>query len=260
MAPRKISGISIKMALRKSRGYRSRGAYKLRKMRRRIKRGGMQMYKRIFNIHKFKRLGESATIDNYTQGQVQLSTLANGWFVGAATPDINATYQFPGAMQFQLDQTLQSADFTTLFDRYRITGVKVTIISLGSVNNPGVAVSGATNYPSIVYAVDNDDANAPTSWDDVAVKQNAKIRRLDKPISIYIHKPRIANQVYDGFVPAYTVNTGFVNCSYPSVPHYGLKFFVRECPLPAPVGATAGSNNALIRIATKFYLSMKDPQ
>lgn len=241
--------------------FRSRKAYKLKKFKRRLKRGiGFKSYKRIYNMHKFKRLGLDCQIaaGSVAAGTVNLVTLASGWALGTPQIDVNGTYQYGGAMQFQLDQCLEFIELTRLFDRYKITGVKVTIIPLGTATtNAAPATIASTNYPTIAIATDNDDASLPSSWNEVAVKQNVRIARMDKPLSIYIHKPKLADTVYNGITNGYRVGTGYLNSDAAGVPHYGLKFWMRECPLPIATNAGNGSN-VLFRVVTKFYLSMKD--
>lgn len=214
------------------------------------------------NYYAFKRFGTSCTINAGAAGAgtVALNTTASGWALSAPAIDSNGTYQFGGAMQFQLDQSLQFTDFALLYDRYKIKGVKVTIIPLGQPSTNATTQGLAdTNYATIAIAVDNDDASLPADWNAVAVKQDCKIRRLSKPISVYIRNPKLAAAVYDGVTNAYTSKTGWLDMGSTGVPHYGLKFYVRDCPLPAyPTGGNGA--NVMFRVVTKFYLAMKDPQ
>lgn len=233
---------------------------------RRGKRRGMRpirkvMRNRLTNYYRFKRFGENTMIacGSTAAGTVFLDGPA-GFAIGPPSGDYNGTYQFGGAMQFQLDQTLEWKDFSNLFDKYRIKGVKVTIIPLGQPStNAAPAVIANTNYPTIAIAVDNDDASLPSTWESVAVKQDCKIKRLSKPVSVYIRNPKLASAVYNGLTTAYSPQTGWVDTVDSDVPHYGLKFFMRECPLPIATNPGNGAN-VLFRIVTKYYLEMKDPQ
>jgi len=214
----------------------------------------------VGNNYRFKRYGVNCQIVNTSNGVVNMNTPASGWALSGASSDVNNTFQFGGAMQFQLDQVIQHADFNQMFDRYKITGCKVTILPLGTYS--GSAASGATaftNFPSIAIAVDNDDASLPTSWEQIAVKQYSKIRKLNKPITMYVKNPKLALQLYNGAATGYTQKTGFVDMQQDNVPHYGLKFWIRECPLPNFPGSIVGAES-LFRVVTKFYLAMKDPQ
>lgn len=215
------------------------------------------------NYYKFKRFGVDCQMTGGTAGNgtIALNTTASGWALTNTSADVNGTWQFGGAMQFQLNQVLEHADMTQLFDKYKIKGVKVTIIPLGQPStNATTSPLADTNYPTIAIAVDNDDASLPSSWNQVAVKQDCKIKKLNNPVSVYIRNPKMAKQIYDGATSAYSPGTGFIDCNYSDVPHYGLKFYVRECPLPIPPTVSGNGANVLFRIVTKFYLALKDPQ
>lgn len=211
--------------------------------------------------YKFKRFGLDCQIVNTSAGAVNLNTTASGWALTGASTDVNGTYQFGGAMQFQLNQTLEVTDFATLFDRYKITGVKVSIIPLGSYSGGGsVQNQNVSNYPTIAIAVDSDDASLPGSWNQVAVKQGARVMKLNKTCSMYIKNPKLASAVFNGITNAYSQKTGYLDMNSTDVPHYGLKYWIRECPLPNPPAAAVTGANSMFRVVTKFYLSMKDPQ
>lgn len=247
--------------------FRNRRKYRLRKRRsgapimvRRVP-GRLLRFKYLANKYKFKRFGVDCQITNTSVGVINLNTTAAGWAITAASNDVNGTYQFGGAMQFQLNQTLEHADFATLFDRYKISGVKVTILPLGTYSgSASVQNQNITNFPTIAIACDNDDASLPGNWNTVAVKQGARITKLNKAVSMYISSPKIAAAIYNGITTAYSQRTGYLDMAQTDVPHYGLKFWIRECPLPNPAASSITGANSLFRVVTKFYLAMKDPQ
>lgn len=238
-----------------------------RNKRRNYRKRGMYNKKRIANIYRYKRFGQSSEIVcgvGGTAGTIALTSTGagvTGWALATSPSlDANGTYQFGGAMQFQLNQIISPTDFQLLYDKYKINGVKVTFIPLGTATTNATTQSlASTNYATIAIAVDNDDASLPGSWDLVAAKQDCKIRRLSKPVSVYVRNPKIAQSIYDGVVSAYSPTTGWIDMNYDGVPHYGLKYYIRDCPLPASPTAGNGAN-VMFRIVTKFYFSMKDPQ
>lgn len=231
-----------------------------RKYVKKVRLGKRPLYKsigmRLPNKYSFKRQGWEASIINTAPGAVSLQAAGalTGWAIGSANPDANGLYQFGGAMQFQLDQTQNYTDFTQLFDRYKLSGVKVKFVPLTTQAFPGASV------PMIAYAIDLDDATLPTSYDTVNTKYNVHKKRLDKACSIYI-KPRLAQQIYSGLTSGYAIgpkNT-YIDCNDPGVPHYGLKFWLRDCYLPTTTGP-AVNTNTVIRIETTYYLTLKDSQ
>lgn len=218
------------------------------KPRRSLKRMGLK--KKIANKYVFKRAGQEQTIMNTGPGTVALTnTGITGWALGSTTADANNLYQFGGAFQGQLDQCQAYTDMVSLFDRYKISGIKLKFIPLSTEATVGNAV------PMIAYAIDLDDASVPSSYAEINQKYNVKKKRLDKPFSIYL-KPRVAASVYNGLTTGYAVGSKsvYIDCNDHGVPHYGLKWWIRDISL----GAT--TTNTVVRIETTYYLSMKDPQ
>lgn len=205
--------------------------------------------KRISNKYVFKRAGQEQTIMNTGPGTVALTnTGITGWALAGTTADANNLYQFGGAFQAQLNQVEQWGDFAQLFDRYKISGVKLKFIPLTNSSEVGNAV------PMIAYAIDLDDASVPSSYAELNQKYNVHKKRLDKPCSIYI-KPRVASSIYSGLTSGYAVGKPmYIDCNDPGVPHYGLKYWIRDMSL----GST--TTNTVVRIETTYYLSLKDPQ
>lgn len=206
---------------------------------------------RIANKYVFKRAGQEQTIMNTSATTVALTnTGITGWALGSTSADANNLFQFGGAFQAQLDQTQQYTDFVTMFDRYKISGVKVKFIPLTTQSTVNSAV------PMIAYAIDLDDASVPSSYAELNQKYNVHKKRLDKPCSIYI-KPRVASSIYNGLTSGYAIGpkSVYIDCNDHGVPHYGLKFWLRDVSL-----GSAASVNTVIRMETTYYLSLKDAQ
>lgn len=204
---------------------------------------------RLPNKFVFKRAGSEQTFMNTGPGTVALTnTGITGWALGSTSADANNLYQFGGAFQGQLNQVQAYTDFVSMFDRYKISGIKLKFIPLTNSSEVGNAV------PMIAYAIDLDDASVPSSYAELNQKYNVHKKRLDKPCSIYI-KPRVASSIYSGLTTGYAVGRPmYIDCNDAGVPHYGLKFWIRDMSL----GAT--TTNTVVRIETTYYLSLKDPQ
>lgn len=220
-------------------------------------RTGMSKYVRRFGLRNkmpnkfvFKRAGQEQTIMNTGPGTVALTnTGITGWALTGTSADANGLYQFGGAFQGQLNSVQAYTDFVAMFDRYKISGIKVRFIPLTTQSTVGSSV------PYLVYSIDLDDASTPSSYGEINQKYNVHKKRLDKPCSIYI-KPRIAQSIYSGLTSGYAIapkNT-YIDCNDTGVPHYGLKFWFRDVAL----GAT--TTDTVVRIETTYYLSMKDSQ
>lgn len=180
------------------------------------------------------------------KGAVGTSTLTS---IGGLT----GYYDVGVTQWFQMSDLPSYTDFTNLYDRYRITGVKLQITYLD--NN--AAVNGLSVLPVLNYAIDYDDNSVVASESAIQEKQDCKTKVLlaNKPISIFIKNPRVQSAVLNnaGTFDAALLSKGYVNCSYPTTKHNGIKFWISSIYSNA-------SSQCAIRIVPTYYLSLKDPQ
>lgn len=208
--------------------------------------------------HLFRRLGQPMRL--YQSGQ---NTWAIGGYDGTGSLQVGAlgsdgltnTVQLGASFQFKLESVQTPSDFTTLFDRYKILGVKLKFMY----QCDSASVGGLNIMPIINYCYDNDDASVPSSSATVIQKGACKTRVLtaNREFSVYI-KPKVANAIYQtgvsSVIPAYSSsNAPWINCDYMSAPHYGLKMWINN--LYSPLGA-----NNQITIQPVYYLALKDSQ
>lgn len=193
------------------------------KRKSRISRWGISKY----NIHKFRRMGRNV--------QVPLQ----------AGQDIQ-TY----SPNFNLADVTNVAEFTTLYDQFRIDFVTVNIswspnttIALNP-NNPGEAL-----YPLLYYCKDYDDATSPLSLTTFKEKGNLRHFRLT-PNKIYkIHvKPASQKVTVNQFgAPAANVTFGAlstgpqwnkkIDMNANTTPHFGLKMLIDHVNAANGLGA-----------------------
>lgn len=163
-----------------------------------------------------------------------------------------------GGWNFQLSQVPTYQDFTTLYDQYKICGVKVKVIPSVAVNtvvvsqptqSDPIGTSQAT-LPSLYYVFDPNDSATITTYQDIFSYQKWKTKRLNRPWSIWI-KPRFNADVSGSSIKS---SRGFLNTTLTTVPHYGIKWAI-----PGEL-STIGENyvdayNA--RIIATYYLAFK---
>lgn len=234
-------------------------------VRRNMRRGRPGMIRRvprgIPNVYRFKRMiapvriyhspADPAGVWRIEDPGVALNPLV---LSGAAWPaeTLPGTNQNQFGVRHSLQQVTQVSDFTNLYDRYKITGVKMTF--LYQVSDAGTTGLGV--LPTILYATDYDDAVAPT-YGAIRAKQSAKQRILtaNRPFSIF-YRPKInlvAQEANNTTFNPSVVTSGYINSSFPSVDHHGLKFSLNNL--------YSGANTAAqLEIRMTYYLSMKDPQ
>lgn len=168
-----------------------------------------------------------------------------------------ATYsKSVGAYSFKLDDTPGYADFTTLYDRYRISGVKLHLFPrISQQTVAGNAVAATSYTPPIGHAVDYDDTTAPTAITDLQQYENFRIQSEFKPFTIYI-KPRLAIAVYNGSVFTSYGNANpkqWIDAASPSVPYYGWKWATMTY-------STSCNGNQYWDIVATYYLEFMNPR
>lgn len=241
---------------------RPRGRKPLRRRRygRPLVRRGAYRRLGLRNTHLIKRLGQQVVINLNNLGQPTLPYNGNGTVgvspaVAGVTPN---TVQFGGAMDFRLNAVSDYVDITQLFDRYMITGVKLKFLYQSNIAD----TAGPTTLPCMWYAQDFDDSSLPVNQLDVAVKQycKTKILNANRQFSLYI-KPRITKAIagQTGAGPVVIADTSekpcYLDCAFPNVPHYGLKFWIDNWYNQAP-----NESNVVLRIQPTYYLKLKDAQ
>lgn len=193
-----------------------------RRGRVRVLRRGVALTKVIgSNIHHFKR-----------------TAYYSGFLAGSTVMDV------VGAMQFQLNALPNYTEFTNLFDCYRINAIKVTLMPRAN------SAEAGTNQGlvKLFTVIDTDDATSPTNLQEVLQYENVKSSNSAYDHKRYL-KPKIARSLYQaGGIAAYGESTGWIDCSNPGVPHYGLKYVLQQLP--------AGAQSWDCKI--KYYLSFKN--
>lgn len=159
--------------------------------------------------------------------------------------------RFGGIMTFALSNTTQFTQLNTLFDRYKINGVRVRFIPEWN----SADIIGVGLLPVMKVAMDLDDVTVPTLGD--IWSRRGKEYRLDKPFSVYV-KPKTLHGIWGGsatnaIFPAGTNKSVYLNTGYGAVPHLGLKFGIKDWY--APNSPTA---NVVLRIETTYFVSFKE--
>lgn len=156
-------------------------------------------------------------------------------------------------------------EFTTLFDRYKICGIKIKFTpfntSSATVSTTGPLVGGAGAIWHSV--IDYDDATLPTASDAGidAIRQypSYKMKQVLNSTGAPMHryfKPRLAAAVYSGAFTSYAnMRNVWIDAASPSVQYYGLKAIV-EAQQPT----TATATYMLVKAEATIYFAVKDPR
>lgn len=134
----------------------------------------------------------------------------------AAGDGVTATTK---AYSHSLSDLPNYTEFTSLFDQYKITGIKVKCYP-----RTDEVVTAGSSSSFLYYAIDYDDANAPGAT-DLQQYQNCKTVRGDRPFYFYF-VPRVANAVYSGSAfTSYGNTRQWIDAASSGVPHYGWKLY-----------------------------------
>lgn len=156
----------------------------------------------------------------------------------------NSTAPTSGSIRFQLDALPNNAEFTALFDAYRILQATVTFFPLSSMN---VAAAAAIS-PCLYTVIDYDDDNTITIQD--ALQYPSLMQSVTGSIVERTLNPVAAIASYSGTFTSYAraPRTMFMDAASPSVRYYGLKYIVD----------TGSNNSALWTLNVRIILQCKD--
>lgn len=163
-------------------------------------------------------------------------TFLSGQLVSSAT--IGTTIY--GAYNFSLDDVTNYTEFTTLFDSYKLSGVKLRFIPRQTDND-----SLATSPGQFMYVPDYDDDTIPVSVTEIMERQSSKIQQMPgEPFTIFLRpKAGILTTVSGG---AQFPNAWIKTATGAAAPHYGLKW-----------AWTLSNSTQTIDVYMTYYLKFK---
>lgn len=174
--------------------------------------------------------------------------------LGTPTLGMNGATDVPFAMSFRLDDIINSADITTLCDKYKITGVYIRIFPNFNMNS----IQSVFSIPSLQYSIDYDDATPPTVQ-FLREKMGVKLRTF-KPgnyVGINVRLPKAMLTMLNGVGTTSNVapSNRWLDCNVPSIPHFGLKGAIMNMDLPA-----SASSKISFKFDVQYTLVAKDFQ
>lgn len=139
-------------------------------------------------------------------------------------------YDVPFTLAFDLAQLTAYTEFTTLFDYYKINGVKVQVKVF-----PNSSAATGVGLPWLEFWSDHDDSNPVTALqarEHMGTKQ--RYFTGDKMVtSMYVKPTPLADLA--GAASAIMPNK-WVNAANPGIPHYGIKGIIHNYYLSGSTG------------------------
>jgi len=145
-----------------------------------------------------------------------------------------------------------AAEYTALFDSYRISGVEITMYSSQNSNQ------ATTQFlPNIACVSDYDDAS-PITWAEAAQYESFKVINFAVPNKKILRiKPVASSTVANSggvFVPANASRKQWMDCATNNITYYGNKFCFDN---PMQGVATAAANEGWVTFHVRYIMEFK---
>jgi len=174
----------------------------------------------------------------------------------------NLTY-YSLSLCFTLDSLPDYTEFTNLFDRYKITGVRVRMMPFGvqtPLKDTNLGNQGLSWLAHSVFDYDDTTLLAASNTGVQLMRERSsyQIKNMLDPTRFGFQRfirPRQALATYSGAFTSYANTKALWNdTASPSVQHYGMKI-IFECFSPDD------ANNQYLwhKVDIKYYLKLKDP-
>lgn len=167
----------------------------------------------------YKRAAAKTNVKRQTYFFKRRTFLNNIVSVGINTPTLTST-------TFSLGQLPGISDFTSLFDKYKITYVKMM---MKLVVDPSAQNANVSHYPTLYYCPDYDDNLTPASINDLREygRTRMAVLRPDRYVTIRI-KPAVLQEYFisAGQTSVASKWNQWVDMARTDIPHYGLKYAI----------------------------------
>jgi len=177
---------------------------------------------------------------------------------GDAVTTTTTSVSEPLTYSWSLTDVLSYAEFTAMFDQYKIVAVdfKIQMISSPDASNLPNSTSSTNSvnwFPKLWYIRDYDGGGSDTL---AQIKERVGVKffvmRPNKAYNIRI-SPKVLFQTYKTLTSTgYSPKKGWIDCADNNVPHYGLNAVI-DCLGLDPTDATGFR----FRIEPKFHLAFK---
>lgn len=163
-----------------------------------------------------------------------------------------------GTFAFTLNAVPNYTEFTNLFDKYRIVKATINFRSNSQPQACGLTAAGTTTGyggGTFYYVTDYDDADAITLNDIEQYPGRRSFLIGDQKAHTITCYPAFAKQIYQSAIATgYGPGRGYVDCTYPNIPHFGVKWFWQ----PYAIDPVTPQPVAVLNWDITYVLAFKD--
>lgn len=166
-----------------------------------------------------------------------------------------------GAIAPRLFDIPQHAEYTAMYDQYKITGLKFKFIPLQNTANVARIDAANNSYPNtqlpyLYVVIDNDDNNNITTINDMLQYQNVKYVPCYKKMNRYI-VPTTLGRVFETAVgDGYTTKRRqWLDCDDTDIPHYGIKWLLSSATPTGAANPFAGAT--MYNVFVTYYIKFR---
>lgn len=176
-----------------------------------------------------------------------------------ATAATTATY---GTIHFQLDEVPGYAEYSVMYDWFKINAVKVMLIPLSNVTLTPIYTGAGVNYAynqqtdhanRCITVIDYNDRTTPTALDDLRQYSNCKVSPNNVIVKRFFHpKPLNAmdeDSIHSNSYGMSQVGSPWIAMQSNQCEYYGIKYGIEHPSMT--------NNESLYRIEVKYYLAFK---
>jgi len=236
--------------------------YQIRAGRRAIYRGLMGNRTHTFrvNAQPFHIGMTPGTTGNFGCSFMQDQTVPiSGGLIGTGSNNFTLSYTLGGVLVWfgsgpssALVPLANAAEYTALFDSYRIKAIEITMYSSQNTNQ-----STTQFLPNVGTCVDYDDAS-PIPWTEAAQYESFRVINFVVPNRKVIRCSPVASLSVANtggvFVPSSASRKTWMDCAQNNIQYYGNKFCF-DNPMQGP--ATAAANEGWVTFHVRYTLEFR---
>lgn len=206
-------------------------------------------------IHYFKRFCTTISKSDLFDASTTLTLTGTQFRLTTGAVALN-NYYYSTAFTHKLSDVANYAEFTSLFDQYRIVGVKISILPLANSVNTGDASSVMDTTMVIHHCMDFDDgtpyAASLAGVQDMQQRGNYKRAKGWTPTYKY-YKPRVLTlgTVAAGGQNVVNPRAPWTNCANADLVHYGSKFIFQI------FNSSAIATNMVFDVQMQYYIQLR---